>query len=158
MRKVIISLFFIISLFLFGYITYVLGEYIYLKIKLGQIEKEINEYASLPYLNRQLDFIKSEYKRIQEIKENTKTPALVVSEIIKIFKKRNIKIISISQSSSEESQRGTFIIQAEGNFRDILLAISEAENSFLPMNISYIYFNGSSENLKVKMSILIWNI
>jgi len=156
MRKVIISLFFVISLLFFGYVAYVLGEYIYLKTKLGQIEKKISEYANLPYLNRQLEMYKSEYTRVQNIKENTKTPALVISEITKILKRRNIKILSISQSSEEE-QKGTFIIIVEGKFTDFMLALSEMENSFLPMNISYIYIKGNSENLRVKMSVFIWN-
>jgi hypothetical protein len=157
MRKVIISLFFVISLLLFGYVAYVLGEYIYLKTKLGQIEKKISEYANIPYLNRQLEMYKSEYTRVQNIKENTKTPALVISEITKILKRRNIKILSISQSSEEEEQKGTFIIIVESKFTDFMLALSEIENSFLPMNISYIYIKGNSENLRVKMSVFILN-
>ncbi len=157
MRKVIVLFFFITSLLFCGYIANVLIEYIYLKTKLGQIEKEISEYANLAYLNRQLEMYKNEYTRIQNIKENTKTPALVISEITKILKKRNIKILSISQSSEEE-QKGTFVITAEGKFKNIMLALSEMENSFLPMNISYIYIKGNSENLKVKMSVFIWDI
>ncbi|MCS7299884.1 MAG: hypothetical protein RMJ37_08035 [Spirochaetia bacterium] len=153
MRRIILRVWGVLTLVAFLVVAYLVGEYIYLKVNFEKVDSEVREYQDIPYLNRRLASVESEYIRLKEIESETRTPALVLGNILRIFSKYDVDINSINREQYEEGE--VYKTSVSGKFRNIFLSLGEIESSFIPISISRIYITGDSENVSMVMSFVI---
>ncbi|MGB9621932.1 MAG: hypothetical protein ACPL4C_05825 [Brevinematia bacterium] len=152
MRSWIIRAYGVVIFVLFLVVVFFIGRYVYLKLTFEKIEREIREYENIPYLSRKVDFLESEYIRINNLIREMQTPALVIGKIMNIFEKYNVKVDYVSRENYEEGE--VYKVKINGNFRDVLLALGEVENSFLPIKFTRVEMYGRGD-IVVNLNIMI---
>lgn len=153
MRRIVLRVWGVLTLVAFLVVAYLIGEYIYLKVNFERVDREVREYQDIPYLTRRLASVESEYIRLKEIEAETRTPALVLGNILRILSKYDVDIDSINREQYEESE--VYKTSVSGKFKNVFLALGEIESSFIPITISRIYITGDSENVSMVMSFMI---
>lgn len=129
-------------------VMYMVGEYLYLRWNFEVIDREVKEYEDIPYLSRKLSMLESEVNRIKTLEKEISTPALVLGRIVNIFFKNDVKVSYITREVSEDN-RGGYKASVKGNFNDVFRSLGEIESLFLPITLSKIYMQGSSENVNM---------
>lgn len=153
MRRIVLRVWGVLTLVAFLVVAYLISEYIYLKVNFERVDREVREYQDIPYLTRRLASVESEYIRLKEIEAETRTPALVLGNILRILSKNDVDIDSINREQYEESE--VYKTSVSGKFKNVFLALGEIESSFIPITISRIYITGDSENVSMVMSFMI---
>lgn len=153
MKRIFLRIWGLLTLGTFLVVAYLISEYIYLKVNFEKIDSEVREYQDMPYLNRRLASVESEYMRLKEIESETRTPALALGNILKIFSRYNVEIGAITREQYEEGE--VYKASVSGNFRNVFLSLGEIENSFIPISISRIYMTGDSENVNMVINFMI---
>lgn len=152
MRSWIIRIYGIVVIIIFIIVLFFIGRYIYLKISFERIEKELKEYESIPYLARRVDFLENEYKGINQLIDETKTPALVLGKIMNIFNKYNVKVDFLTRENYEEGE--VYKMKVHGSFKEVMLSLGEVENSLLPIKFTRVEMYGKNE-IDVLLNIII---
>ncbi|MEN2998565.1 MAG: hypothetical protein ABDH28_05975 [Brevinematia bacterium] len=154
MRRIFVWLYTGVILLAFGVITYLIGEYLYLRITFEAIDREVKNYQDIPYMNRKLSVLENEYNRIRSLEEETKSPGLILSRILSVFSKYNVRVNYVIKESSEDLGE-IYKASVGGNFRNIFLSLGEIENLLLPMKFSKILISGESENVNMVLHFTI---